>query len=162
MNIHPLTNLSPPNAAPPRSCMLLSSPLFNIAHNDATANNRVIISFLKQETLKQCATLLNLPSDFQRTLKDDLNGSSHTEYGFNGNEISQHSSSHTSPVPLSGAIILINDRIMDRLQTQKGQHCRQVLLDATLSLRRMEHTAPTNANRFSKSRWWCTANNKQQ
>ncbi|KAB8226603.1 hypothetical protein BDV33DRAFT_162472 [Aspergillus novoparasiticus] len=50
------------------------------------------VVFLKQETLKQCATLLNLPSDFQRTLKDDLNGSSHTEYGFNGNEISQHKS----------------------------------------------------------------------
>ncbi|KAE8329649.1 hypothetical protein BDV39DRAFT_171693 [Aspergillus sergii] len=72
--------------------MLFSSPLFNITRNDATANNRVITSFLKHETLKQCAALLDLPSDFQRTLKDDLNGSSHTEYGFNGNEISRHKS----------------------------------------------------------------------
>ncbi|KAE8349437.1 hypothetical protein BDV28DRAFT_60942 [Aspergillus coremiiformis] len=57
-------------------------------HSPQRRSTQVI--FTTESALKQCA--LNLPAEFQRTLNEDLNGASHTEYSFDANEINLHKS----------------------------------------------------------------------
>ncbi|KAE8152324.1 hypothetical protein BDV25DRAFT_72023 [Aspergillus avenaceus] len=48
--------------------------------------------FTSHKILHNCATDLDFPPEFESTLRDDVNGSSHTEYSFTGNALTKYKS----------------------------------------------------------------------